>query len=102
MKVLIRITLIWVFLLSILVSASGKEYGEPIIFQIIDEKYVEVNGEKVTIKKSWMEANKYIDPYKVNVYKVEGASDYPSQTDLIIRNMSIVAKTAGVEIEQAK
>lgn len=87
---------------STLATSPGKEHGEPIVFEIVSEDVVEVNGVKASVKKSWVEANKYIDPDEINLYKIKNASEYAQQADVIVRNMNIVAEGAGVEIERAK
>lgn len=87
---------------SALATSPGKEYGEPIVFEIVSEDIVEVNGVKASVKKSWVEANKYINPDKINFYEIKNSSEYAQQADVIIRNMNIVAEGAGVEIERAQ
>ncbi len=82
--------------------SPGKEYGEPIIIEIIKDNLVKVNGVEVSVKKSWMEANNYIDPHKINVYKILNSSKYIAQSEEIAKNMAIVAETAGVEIERER
>ncbi|WP_370981078.1 hypothetical protein [Agaribacterium sp. ZY112] len=98
------ITLLYSLLISVSVFSLSpdEEGGQAILFKIIDENHVEVNGENTKAGKSWVEANKYIDPYKINTYRIINAQDYPDNAKVIVRSMAIVANTAGVDVEQVK
>jgi hypothetical protein len=83
-------------------SANSKDEHikdvSPIIFEIIGDDSVIVNGVQTTIKGSWEEAMKHINPYVNNYYKIANKSDYLKQTLDIKDYMAIVAKTSDVKV----
>ena len=71
---------------------------EPIVFEVVGEDKVMVNGTAVSIKESWQVANEYIEGHTTNIYRVENGEKFPEQAARITANMKRVANITGVKI----
>jgi hypothetical protein len=104
MKALIKVVVLSVAVISI--SANSKDNNKidsaPIIFQIIGDNSVIVNGVETTIKGSWQEAMNHVSPDKNNYYKIDNKNIYIQQTSDIKEYMATVTKTSGVDVEFVK
>ncbi|MEW6993432.1 hypothetical protein AADZ84_04070 [Colwelliaceae bacterium MEBiC 14330] len=101
MRSLIKLIFIPIALISMSVHSKTDLVVEksPIIFQLVGNDSVIVNGVKTTIKGSWREAMKYINPHENNTYKITNINDYLKQASDIEEYMAIVAKTSGVKVQ---
>jgi hypothetical protein len=102
MKSLIKLIFIPLAVMSMSALSSNEEVKDvsPIIFKIAGDDMVIVNGVKTTIKGSWREAMKYINPNENNPYKITNNTNYLKQASAIEEYMAIVAKTSGVKVQQ--
>lgn len=100
MKNILSILLSLSLLIAQSLSAAPYKVGviEPIIFEIVGEDKVMVNGTAVSIKESWQVANEYIEGHTTNIYRVENGEKFPEQAARITANMKRVANITGVKI----
>lgn len=88
------------------VSANSKDDKATdeniIVFDILDESSVSINGVNTKLKRSWQEAMDHIIPDRNNYYQIINKNKYSTQASSIKKNMDIVAKISGVKIKLIK
>jgi hypothetical protein len=101
MKSLIKVVFLSLVVISMSAHSKDKNIKDisPIIFKIVGNDSVIVNGVQTTIKGSWGEAMKHINPSKNNYYKITNKSDYLKQASDIKEYMATVAKTSDVKVK---
>lgn len=104
MKSLIKIAALSFFIISGFANSKDDNTNvvSPIIFEIISKDSVTVNGVKTTLKGSWQEAMKHINPDINNYYKITNKSNLLEPASSINEYMDIVAKVSGVKVELVK
>ncbi len=74
----------------------------PIIFNIVGNDAVVVNGVKTSIRGSWSEAVYHINPDENNYYKITNVNNFSKQASDIQEYMTTVAKISGIKVELVK
>ncbi len=100
LKFIISLALLSFLVLSGTANSEDQNISviKPIIFEVIGQNVVLVNGVNTTLKGSWQEAMNHISPNKNNHYKIINKSSLLKQTSLIKEYMATVKKTTGIEI----
>jgi hypothetical protein len=100
MKSLIKVVFISLVVMSMSANSKGEAATDvnPITFKIVGNDSVIVNGIETTIKGSWSEAMKHINPHKNNYYKIANKNNYLKQASDIKEYMATVAKTSDVKV----